>query len=86
MHHVAVGDDVFLAFPLHPGRIRYGLPRKLDLNLSANQNAKIAANERQKYTPVHKKAFPAFVTALSLASKKDCVKGRWPTIVGLMLR
>jgi hypothetical protein len=41
---VAVGDDAFLADRLD----RYGFPRKLDRSLSANQNAKIAANERQK--------------------------------------
>ena len=50
---------------------RYGFLRKLDRNLSANQNTKIAANDTQKYIPVHKRAFPAVVIALSLGSKKD---------------
>ena len=54
---------------------RYGFLRKLDRNLSANQTTKIAANDRQKYIPVHKRAFPAVVIALSLASKKDRLNG-----------
>jgi hypothetical protein len=54
---------------------RYGFLRKLDRNLSANQTTKIAANDRRKYIPVHKRAFPAVVIALSLASKKDCLNG-----------
>jgi hypothetical protein len=36
---------------------------------------KIAANDRQKYIPDHKRAFPAVVIALSLASKKDRLDG-----------
>ena len=54
---------------------RYGFLRKLDRTLSANQNTKIAANDTQKYILVHKRAFPAFVIALSLASKKDSLNG-----------
>src|SRR5436305_13679956 len=41
MHHAAPAAT----YCLPPSRIRYGLPRRLDLTLSANQTAKIAAND-----------------------------------------
>ena len=46
---------------------RYGLPVKLDRNLSANQITKIVANERQNSPPVNRKACVADVIAASLA-------------------
>ncbi|MBR0841352.1 hypothetical protein JQ607_14230 [Bradyrhizobium liaoningense] len=51
-------------------------PRKFVRILSANQTTKIAANERAKYSAVHKSALLAFVMASSLASEIDLLPGR----------
>jgi hypothetical protein len=47
---------------------------KLDRNLSANQNTKIVANERQNTTPVNRKACAAGVMVPSLLLIVDAKK------------
>src|ERR1044071_7939912 len=53
MHYRFRGAANSAVIPSHLGMttdlVRYGFPRKLDFNLSASQNANIAANDRLKY-------------------------------------
>ena len=55
-------------------RAALGIREKFGFNFSANQKAKMPANERQKNMPVHRNAFPAVVMVFSSSGNLDCLK------------